>query len=54
MLFLITNPMMAQADPGDDPDTTVPINDYIWVLVLVALVFGFMKYRAIQNKRIHN
>ncbi len=36
-------------------DTTpgaAPIDDYVWVLALLGLVFVFMKFRAIQNKKI--
>lgn len=36
---------------GGDPAPT-PINDYIWVLAVLGLIFVFMKYRAIQKKRI--
>ncbi len=36
-----------------DTDTTpaAPIDDYIWVLALVGLIFVFMKYRAIKSQR---
>jgi hypothetical protein len=38
---------------GTTGDTTpAPIDDYIWVLILVGLVFVFMKYRAIQKNKI--
>ena len=39
-----------------DTDTTpaAPIDDYVWVLALVGLFFVFMKYRAMQNRRINN
>ena len=49
LLFLATNPVIAQRrnleDPGDDPDS-VPIDDYLWVLVLVGLVFAIIKLKA--------
>lgn len=54
--------MFAQIDPGTDggvdnngtTDTTpdAPIDDYVWVLALIGLIFVFMKFRAIQNKKI--
>ncbi len=53
--------MFAQTDPGTGggiEDTTgdqtpaAPIDDYVWVLALVGLVFVFMKFRTIQNKKI--
>lgn len=39
-----------------DGDTTpgAPIDGYIWVLALVGLFFVFMKFRAIQNKKVNN
>jgi hypothetical protein len=33
-------------------DTPAPIDDYIWVLAVIGLIFVFMKYRAIQKNRI--
>jgi len=48
--------------PGDtapdglegDGDTTpgTPIDDYLWVLAIIAILFVFMKFRAIQKNRI--
>jgi hypothetical protein len=55
ILLLIASPLMGQTDPGDDPDAPItPIDDYIWVLALVGLIFGFMKFRAYKNKKIMN
>jgi hypothetical protein len=31
-----------------------PIDNYVWVLAFVGLIFVFLKLRAIQNKKIHN
>jgi len=45
LLFLVTSPVIAQEDPGDDPDA-VPIDDYLWVLVLVGVVFAIIKLKA--------
>ena len=37
---------------GADP--AAPIDDYIWVLVLIGLFYAFINFRAIQNKRIQS
>lgn len=31
-----------------------PIDDYLWVLALIGLVFIFMKYRAMQNQKVNS
>lgn len=57
ILFLITSPLMAQDDPGDDPDATaLPIDDYLWVLVIIGLIYVFLKFRAVpfQNKKLED
>lgn len=54
ILFLITSPLMAQDDPGDDPDATLPIDNYLWVLVIVGLIYVFLKFRAVQNKKLED
>ncbi|RTY93908.1 hypothetical protein [Flavobacterium sp. GT3R68] len=47
----------AQGDFGDpvDPDPldqpAAPINDYLWVLILVGLVFVFYKYRTYSKQQ---
>lgn len=47
LIFLFTNPIFAQADPGDDPDVpSAPIDDYVWVLALLGLVYVFLRVRA--------
>ena len=49
ILFLVTSPVIAQVrDPNADPDApdAVPIDDYLWVLVLVAVVFAILKLKA--------
>ena len=56
-LFLVNNNVLAQrdsgsrgvADPGPDPDA-VPIDDYIWVLVLVGVVFAILKLRTFTKQ----
>ena len=43
----------ALEDTGaNDVTPGAPIDDYVWVLALVGLVFVFMKFRAIQNKKL--
>ena len=34
----------------ESPDTPAPIDDYIWVLALIGLVFVFLKLKDIQTK----
>jgi len=31
-------------------NSTAPINDYIWVLAIIGLVFAFYKFKAILNQ----
>ena len=59
--FCSTFVMLAQ-DPGtgtdgdtlEGADAPAPIDDYVWVLALLALLFVFMKFRAIQKNRIQD
>jgi hypothetical protein len=37
---------------GDGDTTPVPIDDYLWVLALVGLVFVILKFRAIYKQEI--
>ena len=39
-------------DPTGDTTPAAPIDDYVWVLALVGLIFVFIKFREIQNKKI--
>jgi hypothetical protein len=40
---------------GTSGDTTpAPIDNYVWVLAIVGLIFVFMKFRALQNKKINS
>jgi hypothetical protein len=51
LIFLYTNPILAQADPGDDPDApAAPIDDYVWILVLVGLLVVYLKFRSIYKQ----
>ncbi|MGQ7946824.1 hypothetical protein [Flavobacterium sp. WC2509] len=38
--------------PGLEGDDGVPIDNYVWVLAVIGLVFVFMKLRAIQKNKI--
>jgi len=58
--FLLCSNFVAFAQPGDGDtgggleggDPTAPIDDYVWLLAIVGLIFVFMKFRAIQKNRI--
>ena len=60
--FYLCSTFVMFAQPGDtapgglegDGDTTpgAPIDNYIWILALLGLVFVFMRLRAIQKNRI--
>jgi len=63
--FYLCSTFVMFAQPGTDDtgsglegdgDTTpaAPIDDYIWVLALIGLVFVFMKFRSIQNRKINS
>jgi len=39
-------------DPLESPDPAAPIDNYVWVLAVVGLLFVFMKFRAIYNTKI--
>ena len=50
-ISLVSSPVFAQGDPGDDPDAMVaPIDDYVWVLALVGLLFVFLKFRDVYKR----
>ncbi len=58
-LFYLGSTFVMFAQPGTEDDSgnledtdPLPIDNYIWVLALIALVFVFMKIRAIQKNRI--
>ena len=57
--FYLCSNFVLFAEPGDGNDTNdlenvdavaAPINDYIWILALVGLIFVFLKLKAAQNK----
>lgn len=60
--YLCSTFVMFAQDPGTgggvdndgtgDTTPAAPIDDYVWVLALVGLVFVSLKFRVIQNKKI--
>jgi hypothetical protein len=51
--------MFSQAPGANDTggnlestDPPAPIDDYVWFLAIVGIAFVFMKFRAIQSKKI--
>ncbi len=47
-ISLLSTPIFAQPeDPGGDPETPLPINDYLWVLIAIGLVYVFLRLRTI-------
>lgn len=49
---------LADPDEGDGDETptepTAPIDKYVVLLALVGLIFVFMKFRAMQNRKATN
>jgi hypothetical protein len=47
-ITLLSNPVLAQLDdPGEDPDAVqAPIDNYVWVLAAIGLVYVFLRLRA--------
>ncbi len=61
VIFCLCSNFVLFAQPGTGNDTgnleggdtpAAPIDNYLWVLALVGLIFVFMKLRAIENKKI--
>lgn len=51
-ITLLSNPILAQADPGDDPDpVATPIDSYVWVLAAIGLVYVFLRVRAFAQQQ---
>ncbi|MEN9913582.1 MAG: hypothetical protein RL528_303 [Bacteroidota bacterium] len=44
-MLLVSNSIFAQVDPGADPEPPVPIDNYVWVLATIGLIFVFLKLR---------
>jgi hypothetical protein len=57
LLFFVlcTTLVQAQTDLPDAPDdtATAPIDDYVWFLAFIGLIYVFMKFRDLQNKKMH-
>jgi hypothetical protein len=58
--FCLCSTSILFAQPGADDttgtlegtDAPAPIDNYVWVLALIGLVFIFLKFRAIQKNKI--
>lgn len=59
-LFFLFATFIAFAQPGTDDGTgnlegndaaPAPIGDNIWILVLLGILFAFLTFRGIQNKK---
>ena len=57
VFFCSTMVMFAQpgdgsnGDPLEGPDPGAPIDDYVWVLAIVGLIFVFMKFRGLVQQK---
>ena len=60
-VFYLCSTFAMFGQPGDGSDGSslegtdapaAPIDNYVWVLALVGLIYVFIKLRAIQNKKI--
>jgi hypothetical protein len=59
-LYLCSTFITYAQDPGSNDtggglesgDPAAPIDNYVWVLAVVGLLFVFMKFRAIYNTKI--
>lgn len=50
-ITLLSNPILAQEDPGADPDVpAAPIDNYVWVLGAIGLVYVFLRLRAFYHR----
>lgn len=51
-ILLLSSPLFAQPeDPGVDPVAPAPIDDYVWVMAIIGLVFVFIKIRTVINDK---
>jgi hypothetical protein len=41
----------SNGDPLEGPDPGAPIDDYVWVLAIVGLIFAFMKFRGLVQQK---
>lgn len=61
-VYLFSTVVMFGAEPGandadgtmegDGDNTGMPIDDYVWVLAVIGLLFVFMKFRAMYKAKI--
>lgn len=54
VLFSTFTQAQEPTDLPDEPVDTAPIDDYVWLLVLVAISFAILKFRAICKKSLHS
>ena len=61
IVFFLCSTIAAFADPGTTNDTgdlessdaaPMPIDDYIWVVTLIGLLFVFVKLKNMQQKKV--
>jgi hypothetical protein len=52
VIFFISTPILAQRDLDSDPDVvpTTSIDNYIWILILVGVVFAILKLRTYSKQ----
>jgi hypothetical protein len=52
VFLLFSTLLSAQTDLPDAPDDTTPapIDDYVWVLALIGLVFVFLRFRTMVKQ----
>jgi hypothetical protein len=51
-ISFISAPILAQEDPGADPDVpAAPIDDYIFLLAFVGIIFVLMRFRFLYAKK---
>jgi len=62
-VFFLCSTTLLLAQPGSTGDGTggleggdaaAPIDDCLWLLALIGLIFVFMRFRAIQNNKIQD
>jgi hypothetical protein len=50
-IALLSFPIFAQEDPGVDPEVpAAPIDDYLWVLGAIGLIYVFLRIRALAKQ----
>jgi hypothetical protein len=47
---LFAQPGVADETDGDTTPAGAPIDDYVWILAIIGLVFVFLKFRALYKQ----